>query len=451
MPYKAFPQYRDTDIPWMRDIPAHWSIKPLKVVSTCNDETLPEITDPDYEFDYVDISSVSLVDGIRQRERMTFEKAPSRARRVVRHGDSLVSTVRTYLKAVATIDHEVSDLVVSTGFAVLRPGKEMRPKYLGYFVQTHGFVDTVVARSTGVSYPAILASELVTIPAPIPPTPEQEAISGFLDRETALIDALIDRKRRLLDLIEEKRLAIITHAVTKGLNADAPMKDSGIDWLGLVPKHWEVMRLRFVMARIEQGWSPQCNNYGADDDEWGVLKVGCVNGSSFDHCENKALPEDLEPRPQYEIGAGDILMSRANTKQLLGSVAIVNSVRPKLLLCDKLYRLIVSDLIDRQFAVLALRSHAARFQYERSATGTSGSMQNIGQDTIKDVVIGLPPLPEQADIARSILAQSQKLTLAGFSIAASIKRHLEYRSALITNAVTGKIDVRYEAEKGAAS
>ena len=176
MSHAAYPKYRTTSYSWLPQIPAHWAVKPLKFAATCNDETLPESTDPDYEFDYVDISSVSLIEGIKQRERTTFEKAPSRARRIVNYGDSIVSTVRTYLKAVATIDKEVNDLIVSTGFAVLRPRPELHKRYLGYFVQTQGFVDTVVARSTGVSYPAILASEIMTIPTVVPTIPEQEAI-----------------------------------------------------------------------------------------------------------------------------------------------------------------------------------------------------------------------------------------------------------------------------------
>jgi len=114
MSYIAYQKQRHTSCDWLPQIPSHWSMKPLKVVASCNDEVLPENTDPDYEFDYIDISSVSLIEGIKQREHMTFDRAPSRARRIVRCGDSIVSTVRTYLKAVATIDTEVRDLIVAS-------------------------------------------------------------------------------------------------------------------------------------------------------------------------------------------------------------------------------------------------------------------------------------------------------------------------------------------------
>src|SRR5690606_22823712 len=120
-----------------------------------NDETLPENTDDQYVIEYVDISSVDLVQGITSTECMPFEKAPSRARRVVKHGDTLVSTVRTYLKAIATISTPPENLIVSTGFAVIRAGDEIDAGFLSYYLQSEGFVNAVVANSIGVSYPAI--------------------------------------------------------------------------------------------------------------------------------------------------------------------------------------------------------------------------------------------------------------------------------------------------------
>ena len=111
-------------------------------------------------------------------------------------------------------------------------------------------------------------------------------------------------------------------------------KTSNYPWLGSFPAHWVVKRLRFATERIEQGWSPQCDNQAADDDAWGVMKVGCVNGDQFDASENKALPPELDPKTEYELRPGDVLISRANTRDLVGSAAIVPSdVRAKLLLC----------------------------------------------------------------------------------------------------------------------
>lgn len=425
-------------------MPVDWEERRLKFAATCNDEALPETTDPDYEIAYVDISSVDLVNGITDIEIHTFEEAPSRARRIVRDGDTIISTVRTYLKAIAAIETPPDNMIVSTGFAVIRPLECIDSRFLGYGLQSTTFIDAVVANSTGISYPAINPTTLVCLPVRYPTDKnEQQKIAAFLDWKIGQIDALVAKKKALIEKLKEKRLAVITQAVTKGINPAASFRDTGIPWLGSVPKHWEVKRLRFATVRIEQGWSPQCDNQPAAEGAWGVMKVGCVNGDAFDARENKALPSDIEPQPEYELRPKDILISRANTKELLGSAAIVpEGVRTKLLLCDKLFRLRPTTGVDEEFLTCYLRTPAARFQYEREATGASGSMQNIGQSTIKNLVVALPPLDEQRDIFQHVHREVTKLDVLLQRAESAIDRLTEYRTALITAATTGKIDVR---------
>ena len=164
------------------------------------------------------------------------------------------------------------------------------------------------------------------------------------------------------------------------------------------------------MHGIEQGWSPICDNMPAVAEEWGVLKAGCVNGWEFDPNQNKQLPDDTAPRPQYEICRDDVVMSRANTTSLLGSTALVGEVRPRLLLCDKLYRLIVNDdTLNRQFLVAFLRTPVGRYEFERDATGASSSMQNIGQDSVRNLWLPIPPINEQRAIVDHIKTASVKL------------------------------------------
>lgn len=273
----------------------------------------------------------------------------------------------------------------------------------------------------------------------LPPVDTQRRIAGYLDDKTARIDALIEKKRALLDRLAEKRQALITRAVTLGLNPDAPLKDSGIDWLGKVPAHWEVKRFRFLLQGIEQGWSPQCDNRQAQPDEWGVLKVGCVNGLTYDEGEHKALPSDLDPITKYEVRVGDVLLSRANTKELLGSASLVHETRGRMIFSDKLYRLSLADELVSAFAITVLQSPLARLQYERDATGTSGSMQNIGQDTIKNFIMPIPPRNEQIQIGQHVQDFDQRLSAIVAQIQDSEARLVEYRSALVTAAVTGKI------------
>lgn len=439
----AYANYRSTECSWLPRLPSHWAVKPLKVVATCNDEALPETTDPDYEFDYVDISSVSLIEGIKSRERITFEKAPSRARRILRRGDSIVSTVRTYLKAVATIDEEVQNLIASTGFAVLRPGEELRPKYLGYFVQTHGFVDTVVARSNGVSYPAILASELVNIPAPVPTIAEQDAIVSFLDHETVRIDSLIEKKQRLLELLEERRTAVITQATTKGLDPKALMKDSGLDWLGQIPAHWEVTQARFAIGRGVYGTSDSTSQ----DGEYGVLRMGDVgygNVSTTNLARIEFVDSGLIVEP------GDLLFNRTNSYEQVAKVGLfLGDPTQKISFASYLVRF--RPIANAQYLRFLLNL-PTYLDFVRSHSFRAIGQVNLNPSRYAQLKICVPPTNEQKEIADHLLAEEHKFSFVSGKIRDAVNRLVEYRSTLITNAVTGKIDVRdLESKKEAAA
>jgi type I restriction enzyme S subunit len=244
--WPAYPAYKDAGVAWLGEIPAHWETRRLKYAAAINTDTLSVDTDDNYRLRYVDISSVDSRGNITDVEEMPFEKAPSRARREVRPGDTIISTVRTYLKAIAYIDQLANDLIVSTGFAVLRPYPDLDSKYLWRMVQSQGFVDAVVANSEGIGYPAIAPTKLAELPVWIPPLPEQRAIAAFLDRETAKLDALTRKFEQLLDRLEERRAALISHAVTKGLDPDVEMKASGIPWLGEIPAHWEMIPMKYA-------------------------------------------------------------------------------------------------------------------------------------------------------------------------------------------------------------
>ena len=257
--YQKYTEYKDSGIEWLGGIPNHWNSKPLKYLCTYNDEVLPETTFKEAEILYIDIGSVSAVDGISHIETMIFKDAPSRARRIVKDGDVIVSTVRTYLEAIAPIDNPPENLIVSTGFAVIRPNQYLYKGFAAYCLRAKGFIKEVVVRSVGVSYPAINSSELVNITIPSVEYSEQVKIANFLDHETAKIDTLITKQEKLIELLKEKRQAVISHAVTKGLNPNVPMKDSGVEWVGKVPEHWDVCKIQYY-AKIESGHTPSKTN-----------------------------------------------------------------------------------------------------------------------------------------------------------------------------------------------
>lgn len=205
---------KDSGVEWLGNIPEHWNISKLKYLVSCNDETLNENTDPTYEFQYVDISSVSLFEGITNKEDLVFYDSPSRARRIVKQGDVIVSTVRTYLKAIAQVDECQDNLIVSTGFAVLRPQTELLPKFLGYWVQSDYLVSNIMSNSVGVSYPAINSTDLVRLPIVQVSRSEQEEIVTYLDNETYHIDQMINATKNIIGKLNEYRSALITQAVT---------------------------------------------------------------------------------------------------------------------------------------------------------------------------------------------------------------------------------------------
>jgi type I restriction enzyme S subunit len=413
----------------------------LKHLATINDEALGEDTDADFEMQYVDISNVDSSGHVGELVAYRFEDAPSRARRRVRDGDVIISTVRTYLQAIAQFQNPPENMIASTGFAVVRPKPQVFDvNYCKFALREPAFLAEVERRSVGVSYPAINASDLANITVHVHPLPKQRAIAHYLDRETARLDALVAAKERVLGLLAEKRRALITRAVTRGLDPRAPLRDSGIPWLGEIPAHWRINRLKFHLNWIEQGWSPLCDSTPAALEEWGVLKAGCVNAWDFDPAENKRLPDGVEPLPQYEVRQGDVLMSRANTTALLGNAAIVGEVRPRLLICDKLYRLGVNDLtLCREFLVAFLRSPVGRYEFERDATGASNSMQNIGQDSVRSLWIPVPPIEEQRVIVDRINAETVKIEAVRSTTEHTVRLLKERRAALIAAVVTGKI------------
>lgn len=204
---------KDSGIEWLGEVPEHWETKKLKYISTCNDQSLPETTDPSYEMCYVDISSVSRDEGISRKEEMVFEDAPSRARRIVRDGDTIVSTVRTYLRAIAAIINPEKNLIVSTGFAVIRP-VNISSDYLSLIIMSHYTIETIVSRSAGVSYPAINASDIGDILIPKPPLEEQHKIIKKAQKVTEVLCEVQAKTEQSITLLHEYRSSLINAAVT---------------------------------------------------------------------------------------------------------------------------------------------------------------------------------------------------------------------------------------------
>lgn len=413
---------------------------PIKALASVNDDVLPEDFPSDAEIRYVEISDVSEGQDIRWQEPSRFGDAPSRARRRVQNGDLLVSTVRTYLRAVAGVRNAPDGAIVSTGFAVLRPSN-VQPKFLEYAMLNTAVLDQIVARSVGVSYPAINASDLVTIKIQVPPREAQVHIVSLLDRETAEIDAFIADQEELIGLLAERRAATISHAVTKGLDPTVPMQDSGIEWLGKIPAHWNAGSVRRLSPNNESGTSVNGYQAPAGDGEVGVLKTGSASKGYFDPLENKrVLDEELE-RVTVPARKGALLINRANTPELVGAGAYIDRDAPQLYLSDKLWQLDFTSG-ENAFVYYWTRSEYYRAQIRAMSVGASASMQNLSFPDFLSLRIAYPGISEQRNVVMQLDAETRELDLTIRDAQMAIVLSRERRAALISAAVTGKIDVR---------
>ncbi len=200
---------------WIESIPKHWDFKPLKYFVKMNQFALTEKTKADYEIQYIDIGNVTFKGMVNDPEKIYFKNAPSRARRIVKAGDIILSTVRTYLKAIAYFETCDENLIASTGFAVLTPNKNIKPKYLKYLLSSSYFINKVSFWAIGVNYPGINNDKLKAIKIPVPSTlEEQEEILNFIEEETSKIYSAISKAQKEIDSIKEYREALITDLVS---------------------------------------------------------------------------------------------------------------------------------------------------------------------------------------------------------------------------------------------
>lgn len=443
---KKYDSYMDSGIEWIGEIPEHWVHKPLKFIVECNRKVLSEKTESDKEIQYIEIGDVSSVEGIKTTTRYSFKDAPSRARRIVNSGDIIVSTVRTYLKAIAPISDKYDGFIASTGFAVLTP-QHVNSKFLSNAMLCEGLIGDIISLSKGVSYPSITSQDLLGISIPYPPLEEQTTIANYLDHKTTQIDNLIAKKESLITLLQEERTAIINQAVTKGLDPTVPMKDSGIEWLGEIPQHWGVKPLKYVIRELESGVSVNSEDKPVTKkDEIGVLKTSCVYTYSFKSEENKSVLTEEYERVKCPVRADSIIISRMNTPELVGASGYVEKDYDNLYLPDRLWQTKFFDKeeINVRWLSKILVSDMYRNNISSRATGTSSSMKNISKDDLLTLPIPYPSKIEQDEIDKYISHKERLFSVTVEKTRKEIELLKEYKTALISEVVTGKVDVRDE-------
>jgi len=456
MSFPRYSTYKDSGVDWLGELPAHWQTsklgfvawirarlgwKGLKAEEYVNDG-FAFLSTPNIKGNCIDFQNINFI----SRER--YEESPEI---MLRKGDVLLAKDGSTLGTVNVVRDLPRPATVNGSLAVITPRECLDSVYLGYVLASEYMQQTIQRAKGGMGVPHLFQSDLNKFWIPLPPLDEQVAMGTFLDGEIAKIDALIAEQERLIALLNEKRTAVVSHAVTGGLNPAARSRLSGVAWLGAMPAHWTIRRVKHLVRSVEQGWSPQCDGFPVDgDQDWGVLKVGCVNGGTFRPSENKRLPPELEPVPELSLCRADLLISRANTRELVGGAAVVDRDYPRLMLCDKLYRLRVRTEVLPDFLALYLNSSRVRGQIELSATGASDSMLNITQSAILELPVALPSIDEQAVILAAVTSARDRLDALAREARHAIELLEERRSALISAAVIGQIDVRDVLTKSAA-
>jgi type I restriction enzyme S subunit len=339
---------------------------------------------------------------------------------------------------------DTSDLAEKEGMAttealVLTSDAVVTPKFLKYLLLSDRFIDVVSGTSYGAKMPRANWDAIGSVPILLPPLGEQETIAAFLDWKTGQIEALIARKKELLEKLKEKRLAVITQAVTRGLDPAAPLGDSGVPWLGQVPTHWQMKRLRYCAGLVtsgSRGWAEFFADSGCL-----FLRITNLDRESIDLKLNdlqRVEPPEGAEGSRALTSAGDLLISITAE---LGSVAVVpENLEPAYVSQHLALVRIDSGEIDPAWIAYAVFSHSGKSQL--LTAGYGGTKIQLSLSDIKDLVFCHPRTRhEQQSILVKIRLETGRINQLIALALAAVDRLTEYRAALITAATTGKIDV----------
>lgn len=414
--------------------PTTWRAARLKNVATLNPETLPENTDPETEFGYVDISSVTS-DGrvLLPEEPIAFATAPSRARRIVRAGDILVSTVRTYLRAIARVPE--NGLVASTGFAAVRPTGLVDGGFLYWWLRSTPAVEQIVAQSVGVSYPAIAPAEVGRLGVPLPPPEDQRRIAEYLDRAYARIDDLAGEQQRLLDLLWERRRTAVVDAVGGGSRIGP--RRPGPAWLASIPANWQIVRLRRV-ARLGTGHTPARNR----PELWRDCTIPWITTGEVAQIRSdvtEVLHETREMISELGVAESSAVVHPAGTVVLCrtASAGFSAIMGADMATSQDFATWTCGPQLDPEFLLYCLRAMRPDL-LGRLAMGSTH--KTIYMPEIRSIEVPLPPVSEQECIVTDLRRTLAHIDRVRQEIGVQLDLLAEHRQALITAAVTGEVE-----------
>lgn len=427
--YQGYQQYKHSGVEWLGDIPEHWEQKRFKFsVNLINNKIEAENSN----LSYMGLEHIESWTGKRIEDKNASSEG------IGSHfvpNDVLFGKLRPYLAKVYLSDIEG---LASTEALVLRCKNNIFPKFLKYYILSRDFINIVDSSTFGAKMPRASWDFIGNLFFIFPPLHEQQKIAQFLDYKTKQIDELINKKKTLIEKLDEKRTALISHAVTKGLDSSVPMKDSGIEWLGDIPKHWTILKLGRLCDVTKLTGFEYTKKWQTDPQG----EIIALRG--FNIKNNQLILNDVEKITselsnellRSKLYAGDIVFPCTGT---LGEGAIIDE--------DNQYHINqniakISPLknIDRKFLLLLLCSKNMKYQIE--LYNSSGLQPVLLIGTIRSLIIAIPDFSEQKQIAEYLDQKTTQIDQQKAKIKQAIELLKEYRTSLITNAVTGKIDVR---------
>lgn len=389
--------------------------------------------------------------GIVLRDQVLGSAIKTKLQQVCRGGDFLVAEIDAKFGGFGIVPPELDGAVVSSHYFLFETNEaQLSREYLALCLRTKFFQRQVQATGS-TNYAAIRPHHVLGYTIPLPPLAVQQklvaAYHSALEKAVAAGTRAAAQQQAANQFLETA-LGLKNAAAKPKLPAGklqfvrfAALERWGELFLGSVETQtsdkYPLVRLSDVIADLQNGWSPKCLSRPATDEEWGVLKLGAVSFGEFDETENKALPPNLKPTPEYEVKKANVLISRANVTQYVGASTFVARTRPRLIICDKIFRVIFKEksVVDERFIAEVLRIRPVRQQIENSLTGTSPTMKNISKPSLLKLRFPLPPLAEQ----RRIVERLDALRLAARearSEAESLRGNAEaaFEAALLTPA-----------------
>jgi len=433
-----YPEYKDSEVEWMGEVPAHWRASALKYSYEVFGGSTPSSGSPELWDGGVvwvtpaDLSKLKGFEIFSSQRTISDAGLASCGTRLLPPGTIILST----RAPIGSLGIAGAVMTINQGCKGLVPRKGQLSRFGAYSLLV--MADELNIRGRGTTFLELSADALGSVEIPTPPASEQEAIADFLDHETARIDALVEEQQRLIELLKEKRQAVISHAVTKGLDPDVPMKDSGVEWLGNVPAHWTIrplMHLTPPERKIMYGIVLPGPDF---DGGVPIVKGGDVKPGRLSLERLCRTDPDIELKYQRSrLLAGDLVYS---IRGGIGDVEIVPKEIEGANLTQDAARISPAVGVDNRWLLYALKSKLVFSQLEARATGAT--IRGINIMDLKRARLPVPPSSEQRALADYLDITITKLDRLEKESIAAIELMQEHRSALISAAVTGKIDVR---------